>query len=107
MLGTSGCALISSAAGGTDLAWRRRGRRPTLKRQDPRCAAQARTRRHMPSKFCQLTQLSPTARSRVHARCALVLPKYSEQVPDADNLLACSFCRMSQRQVKKLIAGPG
>ena len=61
----------------------------------------------MPSKFCQLTQLSPTARSRVHARCALVLPKYSEQVPDADNLLAYSFCRMSQRQVKKLIAGPG
>jgi ATP-dependent Clp protease ATP-binding subunit ClpX len=37
----------------------------------------------------------------------LVLPKYSEQVPDADSRLACSFCGMSQRQVKKLIAGPG
>lgn len=43
----------------------------------------------------------------MHARYALVLPKYSEQVPDADNLLACSFCGMSQRQVKKLVAGPG
>jgi ATP-dependent protease Clp ATPase subunit len=27
-------------------------------------------------------------------------------VPDAGNLLSCSFCGKSQKQVKKLIAGP-
>jgi ATP-dependent protease Clp ATPase subunit len=28
-------------------------------------------------------------------------------VPDAGNHLSCSFCGKSQKQVKKLIAGPG
>jgi ATP-dependent protease Clp ATPase subunit len=28
-------------------------------------------------------------------------------VPDSGELLACSFCGKSQKQVKKLIAGPG
>ena len=33
--------------------------------------------------------------------------EYSGRVPDAGNLLSCSFCGKSQKQVKKLIAGPG
>ena len=56
----------------------------------------------------QLTALiAYRLRSHERARCALVLPEYSEQVPSVGNLLACSFCGMSQRQVKKLIAGRG
>jgi ATP-dependent protease Clp ATPase subunit len=38
--------------------------------------------------------------------CALVLADYSGRVRDAGNLLSCSFCGKSQKQVKKLIAGP-
>jgi ATP-dependent protease Clp ATPase subunit len=35
------------------------------------------------------------------------MPRYSEQVPDSAVLLSCSFCGKNQKQVKKLIAGPG
>ena len=43
---------------------------------------------------------------RIRRRGALGLPRYSERVPDAGNHLSCSFCGKSQKQVKKLIAGP-
>jgi ATP-dependent protease Clp ATPase subunit len=33
-------------------------------------------------------------------------PEYSGWVPDAGDLLSCSFCGKTQQQVKKLIAGP-
>ena len=36
----------------------------------------------------------------------LVPPGYSGRVPGAGRLLSCSFCGKSQKQVKKLIAGP-
>jgi ATP-dependent protease Clp ATPase subunit len=35
------------------------------------------------------------------------VPRYSGQVPDSGVLLSCSFCGKNQKQVKKLIAGPG
>ena len=35
------------------------------------------------------------------------LPEYSGRVPDSGNLLSCSFCGKSQKQVKKLIASRG
>jgi hypothetical protein len=38
--------------------------------------------------------------------CPAVQPEYSGRVPGAGNLLWCSFCGKSQKQVKKLIAGP-
>jgi ATP-dependent protease Clp ATPase subunit len=34
-------------------------------------------------------------------------PAYTGRVPDAGDFLSCSFCGKSQKQVKKLIAGPG
>ena len=36
----------------------------------------------------------------------VLLPRYSGRVPDSGDLLSCSFCGKSQKQVKKLIAGP-
>ena len=37
----------------------------------------------------------------------MLLPGYSGRVSDSGNLLSCSFCGKSQKQVEKLIAGPG
>jgi ATP-dependent protease Clp ATPase subunit len=37
----------------------------------------------------------------------VLLPGYSGRVSDSGNLLSCSFCGKSQKQVEKLIAGPG
>ena len=37
----------------------------------------------------------------------MLLHGYSGRVPDPGNLLSCSFCGSNQKQVKKLIAGPG
>jgi hypothetical protein len=36
----------------------------------------------------------------------VLLPRYSGLVPDSGDLLSCSFCGKSQKQVRKLIAGP-
>jgi ATP-dependent protease Clp ATPase subunit len=35
-----------------------------------------------------------------------LLPRYSGRVSDSGDLLSCSFCGKSQKQVKKLITGP-
>jgi hypothetical protein len=35
------------------------------------------------------------------------LSGYSGQVPDSADLLSCSFCGKSQKQVRKLVAGRG
>lgn len=37
----------------------------------------------------------------------VLLPRYGGRVPDSGDLLSCSFCGKSQKQVKKLIVGPG
>jgi ATP-dependent protease Clp ATPase subunit len=37
----------------------------------------------------------------------VLLPRYSGRVPGSGDRLFCSFCGKSQKQVKKLIAGPG
>ena len=37
----------------------------------------------------------------------VLLPRYSGRVSDSGDLLSCSFCGKSQKQVRKLIAGPG
>ena len=36
----------------------------------------------------------------------MLLTRYSRRVPGSGNVLTCSFCGKSQKQVKKLIAGP-
>lgn len=45
--------------------------------------------------------------SRWTSRWSMLLTRYSGRVPGSGDLLACSFCGNNQKQVKKLIAGPG
>jgi hypothetical protein len=49
---------------------------------------------------------SPPGHHHRGGRRSLLLTRYSGRVSGSGNLLTCSFCGKSQRQVKKLIAGP-
>jgi ClpX C4-type zinc finger len=44
---------------------------------------------------------------RISSIGTVLLARYSGRVPGSGDLLACSFCGKNQKQVKKLIAGPG
>ncbi len=69
--------------------------------------ARARPKARPDRRAANLREGASSDRTVDDLRWPMPLSGYSGRVPDSGDLLSCSFCWKSQKQVKKLIAGPG